>query len=211
MEFWTPTDFHSADRQLSEEKLGAYFLHRGVDMNRSRAVRTAMLVLAVAALGCQETRPISLNAPSLFLPSPQGVWAGPLTLVGTSGGECVGSVVPSFLPTNDFGTAIVTQSASGLQGTLTMEGTGLACKYSGTSTAVNIAMNATACDRTGLIVQCVGDARKLELVGSSVIGSWNGDQMTGVTTSTYNVFTVGNPPIGVGSLIATHSFEATRR
>jgi hypothetical protein len=115
------------------------------------------------------------------------------------------------LPTNDFGTATVTESASGLQGTLTMEGTGLACKYSGTSTGVNIAMNATACDRTGLIVQCVGDARKLELVGSSVLGSWNSDQMEGVTTSTYNVFTVGDHPIGVGSLIATHRFTATRR
>ena len=170
-----------------------------------------MLVLAVAALGCQGTRPLSPTAPLVFLPSPQGVWAGPLTLVGTSGGECVGSVIPSFLPTNDFGTATVTDTGLDLQATLTMEGTGLACKYTGTSTGVNIAMNATECNRTGLIVQCVGDARKLELVGSSVIGSWNGDQMIGVTTSTYNVFTVANPPIGVGSLIATHNFTATRR
>ena len=180
-------------------------------MIRSRVVRTAMLVLAVAALGCQESRFVNPNAPSLFIPSPAGVWAGPLTLVGTSGGECVGSVIPSFLPTNDFGTATLAEGNAGLEATLTTELTGLACKYTGTSTGVNIAMNATACDRTGLIVQCIGDARKLELVGSSVLGSWNGNQMTGVTTTTYNVFTVTNPPLGVGSLIATHSFTARRQ
>jgi hypothetical protein len=170
-----------------------------------------MFVLAVAALGCQESRPVNPNAPTLFFPSIQGVWAGPLTLVGVSGGECVGAVVPSFLPTDDFGTATVIQSGSDLQATLTMEGTGLACKYTGTNTGVNIAMNATSCDRTGLIVQCVGAARELQLVGSSVIGSWVGNQMTGVTTSTYNVFTTGDSRTGVGSLIATHSFAASRR
>jgi hypothetical protein len=72
-------------------------------------------------------------------------------------------------------------------------------------------MNATSCDRTGLIVQCVGGARELRLVGSSVAGTWNGTQLSGVTTSTYNVFT---PPegqqVGVGSLVATHTFTATR-
>ena len=170
-----------------------------------------MLVIAIAASGCQENRVASPNAPSLFFPSIEGVWAGPLTLVGTSGGECVGAEIPSFLPTNDFGTATVTQNGSELQATLTMEGTGLACKYTGKHTGVNIALNATSCDRTGLIVQCVGTARELELVGSSVIGSWNSNQMEGVTTSTYNVFTTTNPRVGVGSVIATHRFTATRQ
>jgi hypothetical protein len=181
-------------------------------MTRSRALRTAMLLLAVAAVSCQESRPASPTAASLFLPSLQGVWSGPLTLMGTSGGECVGSVVPSFLPTNDLGTVSLVQDGPELLATLTMESTGLACKYSGTNTGANLTMNATSCDRTGLIVQCVGGARELRLVGSSVIGTWNGTQLTGVTTSTYNVFT---PPevqqLGVGSLIATHSFQATRR
>lgn len=181
-------------------------------MTRSRFAQTAMLALALAVLGCQESRPVSPTAISLFLPSIEGVWSGPMTLVATSGGECVGSVVPSFLPTNDLGTVTVLQSGSDLQATLTMESTGLACRYTGTNTGANLAMNATSCDRHGLIVQCVGGARELRLVGSSVIGTWNGDQLTGVTTTTYNVFT---PPegqqVGVGSIVATHNFAATRR
>jgi hypothetical protein len=171
-----------------------------------------MLVLAVAAIGCQESRSVNPAAASLFLPSIQGIWSGPMTLVGTSGGECVGSVVPSFLPTDDLGTVTVTQNGTDVLATLTMERTGLACKYTGTNTGSNLAMNATSCDRDGLIVQCVGGARELQLVGSSVIGTWNGNQFTGVTTSTYNVFT---PPqgqqLGVGSLVATHSFTASRQ
>ena len=76
-----------------------------------------------------------------------------------------------------------------------------------------VAMNATACDRHGLLVECPGGAtRELRLVGSSVIATWNGDQITGRTTTTYNVFTPPDlPQLGVGSLVATHSFSATRR
>jgi hypothetical protein len=70
-------------------------------------------------------------------------------------------------------------------------------------------MNATSCDRTGLIVQCPGTARQLRLVGSSLNATWNGNQMSGVTTSTYNVLDTEEK--GVGSLIAIHNFTATRR
>ena len=191
---------------------GARFLHETVGMMRTGAVRVVMILFTVVAIGCQESRPVSPAAASLFVPSIQGVWSGPLTLVSTSGGECVGSVIPSFLPTNDLGTVSVALNGTELLATLTMESTGLACTYSGTSTGTSLAMNATSCDRTGLLVQCVGGTRELRLVGSSVIGTWSGNQFTGVTTSTYNVFT---PPEGrqdgVGSLVATHSFTAARQ
>lgn len=173
-------------------------------------MRTLVLLLALAATGCQDNRPVLPTAASLFIPTIQGVWSGPMTLVGTSGGECVGTVVPSFLPTNDLGTVSLAQTGNELSATLTMERTGLACKYDGTNTGGNLAMNATSCDRTGLVVQCVGTARELQLVGSSFNATWSGDQMTGVTTSTYNVVTT-DEKIGVGSIIATHSFTATRR
>jgi hypothetical protein len=47
-----------------------------------------------------------------------------MTLMGTSGGECVGTVIPTFLPTNDVGTVTVTQDGKDLLATLTMESTG---------------------------------------------------------------------------------------
>ena len=170
-----------------------------------------MLLLAVAAIGCQESRPASPTAASLFIPNVQGVWSGPMTLLATSGGECVAGVVPTFLPTLDFGTITLSQNNDTLAATITTESTGLACRYTGSATSSSVALNATSCDRTGLIVTCInGVPRELKLVGSSVTASWNGSQFAGRATSTYNVFTVTDE-IGVGSLVATHDFNATRR
>ena len=136
-----------------------------------------------------------------------------MTLLGTSGGECVAGVIATFLPTNDFGTVTLAQGSSSLTATMTTESTGLACRYTGSASLDTLSMNAVSCDRTGLIVACAnGVARELRLVGSSVTATWNGNVITGRATSTYNVFT---PPAGeqsgVGSLVATHSFTATRR
>ena len=73
-------------------------------------------------------------------------------------------------------------------------------------------MNAVSCDRTGLVVSCLnGQTRELRLVGSSIAGTWVGDQVTGQISSTYNVLTTGSQAVGVGSLITTHNFSATRR
>lgn len=168
-------------------------------------------LLLATALGCRDSRPSIPTAASMFIPGVQGVWSGPMTLQGTSGGECVAGVVPSFLPTLDQGTVTLAQNDEALVATLTMESTGLACKYTGTTSGASLAMNATSCDRTGLVIRCVENvARELRLVGSSVTAVWNGDQLTGRTTTTYNVFTPDGQQ-GVGSLVAAHSFTATRQ
>lgn len=182
-------------------------------MKRPGLVRALVFAAVIAALGCSDARSVAPTAASLFIPSAEGVWSGPMTLLATSGGECVAAVVPSFLPVNDFGTVTVTQGGEAMTATMTMESTGLACRYSGNATVSTLALNATACDRHGLLVQCTnGEARELRLVGSSVTATWNGNEITGRTTSTYNVFTPPEvPQLGVGSLVATHSFTATRR
>lgn len=182
-------------------------------MKGMRALQTLMFIAALAGAGCQEARSVNPAAASLFIPDVQGVWSGPLTLMATSGGECAAGVVPTFLPTNDFGTFTVAQDGSDMTGTITMESTGLACRYSGSATTSTLALNATSCDRTGLIISCVeGQARELQLVGSSVTAAWNGNQIAGRTTSTYNVFAQQDGrKVGVGSLVATHDFNATRR
>lgn len=171
-----------------------------------------MVALTVVASGCQDARQVNPAAASLFIPNVQGIWSGPMTLMGTSGGECVtGPVIPTFLPTLDFGTFTLSQDGDALAATITTESTGLACRYTGSATTSSVALNATSCDRTGLIVQCGnGVPRVLRLVGSSVTASWGGSQIVGRTTSTYNVLTVEDE-VGVGSLVATHDFNATRR
>jgi hypothetical protein len=182
-------------------------------MKLSSAIR-AVVVLAgvVATLGCNQERPVSPSAPSLFIPDLAGVWSGPMTRLSTSGGECTGQVVDTFLPVSDRATISITQTDADTSATLTTESTGLACRYTGTATLTSLAMNAASCDRTGLVVSCLnGERRELRLVGSSVAGSWVGNQLTGQVSSTYNVFTTGSAPVGVGSLVAPHSFSATRR
>jgi len=181
-------------------------------MKLSAAVRAALPLIVVATLGCQESRPVTPTAASLFIPNVEGVWSGPMTLLAARGGECAGGVVNSFLPPTDLGTVSMVQSGNALSATMTMESTGLACSYTGSATVTSLALNATSCDRTGLIVTCLdGRARELQLVGSSVTAIWTGDRVTGSVASTYNVFDVVPPKIGVGSLIANHDFVATRR
>jgi len=173
-----------------------------------------MLLLAVGLVGCQEARQVNPTAASaLFIPSVQGIWSGPMTLAATSGGECVvGDVIPTFLPSLDVGTFTLSQNADTLNATITLESTGLACRYTGSATSSSVALNATSCDRTGLVVTCAnGVPRELRLLGSSVTATWNGSQIIGRVTSTYNIFTTDDPQIGVGSLVATHDFNATRR
>jgi len=176
-------------------------------------MRAVMLSVALTALGCQDPRPAIPTAASLFIPNIEGVWNGPMTLASTSGGECVNQVVSAFLPTNDEGTATMTQSGEEVLATLTTERSGLACKYTGSATATSFAMNATSCDRTGLIITTPCGPRLVRLVGSSVIATWTGNQLTGRTVSTYNVYAPDfeDPKDGRDSLIATHTFTARRR
>jgi len=182
-------------------------------MKLTATVRAAALTAVVATLGCQDSRPSVPTAASLFIPNVEGVWSGPMTRVQANGGDCTVAVVETFLPRLDRGTLSITQSGTSFLATMTTESTGLACRYTGSATVTSLAMNATSCDRTGLLVTCAnGVVRELRLVGSSASAVWNGDQITGQTTSTYNVFT---PPEGlqegVGSVVVTHDFTATRR
>lgn len=181
-------------------------------MKFSAVAKAIVFTGALAALGCQDARPTSPDSVSLFIPNLEGVWSGPMARLASSGGECTGQVIDAFLPASDRGTITITQEGAAGASTITTESTGLACRYKGTSTLTSFAMNAESCDRTGLVVACVGGTpRELQLVGSSVSGSWTGDQLTGEMSSTYNVFTTVPPKIGLDSLVVTHKFAATRR
>lgn len=180
-------------------------------MNRFRAVRCAMLAVTVIAAGCQDSRTVNPVAASLFVPNVSGVWTGPMTLLSATGGECLGGVLPSFLPSNDQGSITIGEDGTSLTATLTMQSTGLACRFTGQATNGSLNMNATSCDRTGLIVACAdGRSRELKLVGASIDAAWDGQNIFGRTTSTYNVFT-SEDEVGVGSLVASHSLAVTRR
>lgn len=185
-------------------------------MKFSAVAKAIVFTGALAALGCQEARPTSPDSASLFTPNPEGVWSGPMTLSEyRTGDHCTGEMINTFLPVADVGTLSIAQQNADTSATFTTESTGLACRYNGTSTLTTVAMNANSCDRTRLLVNCAeGGLRVLRLVGSSVTAGWNGDQLKGQTSATYNVFLPtpgGGEGTPVASLVTTHSFSATRR
>ena len=195
-------DFTRGTNQIAMDFDGARFLHKTVGMKRTGAVRVVMVLLTVVATGCQESRTVNPAAASLFIPSVQGIWSGPMTLVATSGGECVvGSVIPTFLPTLDVGTFTLSQNADTLNATITMESTGLACRIQ-EPRRVECRSERHLLRSDSLVVTCAnGVPRELKFLGSSVTASWNGSQIAGRTTSTYNVLDTSEW-FGVGSLVA---------
>jgi len=56
-------------------------------MKLSSAIRAIVLTGVVASVGCNQERPVSPSAPSLFIPNLAGVCSGPMTLQSPSGGE----------------------------------------------------------------------------------------------------------------------------
>lgn len=185
-------------------------------MKLSAVAKAVVFTGALAALGCQEPRPTSPTDVSLFIPNVEGVWSGPMTLTEYhTSDRCTGEMINTFLPVADVGTLSIAQQKTDTSATFTTESTGLACKYDGTSTLSTVAMNAKSCDRTDLLVSCAeGGVRVLQLVGSRLTGVWSGNQLTGETSATYNVFLPkdgGAPGPAVGSLVTTHNFSATRR
>jgi hypothetical protein len=185
-------------------------------MKAASVFRAVVLAGVVATVGCNQERPVSPSDPSLFIPNAEGIWSGPMTLSDYhTGDHCTGEMINTFLPVADVGTLSIAQQNADTSATFTTESTGLACRYDGTASLTSVAMNAKSCDRTGLLVNCAeGGLRVLQLVGSRVTGVWNGNQLQGETSATYNVFIPkdgGEPGPSVASLVTTHKFSATRR
>ena len=57
-------------------------------MKLSNAVKAVVFTGALTMIGCQEVRPASPTAASLFIPDLAGIWSGPMTVVSVTGGEC---------------------------------------------------------------------------------------------------------------------------
>lgn len=172
----------------------------------------ALAMLAAVAAGCGDTVSGAPTTPSLAVSHLDGVWSGPLTLTSVSGGECTGAVAPSVFGPSDQGTLSMVQDGTSVTGRLTAQRTGLSCAFNGTATINTLSGDATSCNTTGLIVQCAnGQARELRLVGSSVSGGTSGGTITASVGTTFNVFTVQSPQVGVGSLVVNQAFTATRQ
>ena len=128
---------------------------------------------------------------SPFAVSFTGLYSGSTTLSNVSGGECVGADYSARLATGapDVGTVTITQDRSDISAVVRSATTGLTCRYEGNASLATLALTATACDVETIIFGCsTGQARVLELVGSTMTATISGTTTQGVVATSYNVF-----------------------
>jgi hypothetical protein len=132
-------------------------------------------------------------APSSSL-SVAGAWLGNSTLASVSGGECVGSLLQSAAGRRDVFLTALKQTGSSLSATVTSQGNGTSCAYSGSSSGSVVTLNLSTCQTSRVSAVRCGDGdgavRDLQLVGG---------------TLTANV----NTAIGMGTLRLTATFTWT--
>jgi hypothetical protein len=189
-------------------------------MKSGLAIGTALLAL-VSAAGCTDSTAASPTSPTAPLSSPfavsfSGLYNGSTRLASVSGGECVGAdfgaQIASAVP--DLGTVTITQNRSQINAVVRSATTGLTCRYQGDAALATFALTATSCDVEQILYRCsTGQARVLELVGSTMTASINGTTTQGVVAFSYNVFsdsTEDEQKRPVAGLILQHQFDASR-
>ena len=185
-------------------------------MTRSNSAWAALLVAGVVSSGCGASSP-GENA-AMVLPSPiianvSGMWRGPTTLVGVTGGECVGALMSAAVGAVDTRTLAIVQEGTEVSANVTSADTGLGCQYTGRVALNTLALDASSCSSAApvnIVVQCTnGNTRQLELIGSTITATVAGGVVTGTMADTFNVRDVENKP--VAGLVVNRTISATRR
>lgn len=140
-----------------------------------------------------------------------GVWSITTTVTSTSGGECFAPLFQSLIGTTGTGTVQIQQSGASLTATVTDDGGGGACTYTGTAGTNTIALNTTSCTASDALgAQCpTGGTRNVRLQTGAFTGTVTGTSVSGTSAETYNVTT--GTGAGVGILTINYSFTGTKR
>ena len=110
-------------------------------------------------------------------------------------------------------TVAITQAASAVNATLTVDGTGGNYVYAGSvgESAVSLTgSSCSACNAIGAHCPTGTAVRDIKLQTLSVTGTVSGSVLTGSQTETYNVFAQGTST-GVGTLTLVNAFTLTRQ
>jgi len=134
-----------------------------------------------------------------------------LTVTSITGGECVGVVLQSAVGRSTKLTASVQQSGSSLTATVTDDGTGTSCSYSGSAGTTTISLNLQSCPvDAGLGLRCSsGDLRDIQVVAGALTGTVSGRRITGTETSTWNTF-VSRTAIATDPMVFNGQFVLNR-
>ena len=181
---------------------------------KSALIFMASLLAAAAGMACGETAAPAAPATSPFVTQFGGLWSGSMQLANVTGGECVGPEL-SARGASDSGTISITQENSNVTATVRSTTTGLTCAYGGNGSPTTFALSANDCNGTQIVYQCAnGQARVLELVGSTMTGVVAAGAASGLVTTSYNVFsdsTIETQRRPIAGLTLQYQFNAVRR
>jgi len=153
------------------------------------------------------------SSPPPAAPSPAqvaGAWVANETLATASGGECVGADLIQAGARRDR-VLVALSGQSTMSATITSDGNGTSCAYSGTNQSGTLSLTMTTCEASRVpgIVCASGVRRDLQLVGGSVQASADSRTGTGSGTETtaWNVTVPGSTDIaGVLSVRSTFTW-----
>ena len=167
---------------------------------------TIVFLTTLLTSSCGSSSP---SAPSVAQVA--GAWVGNATLTAVSGGECVGGTLQAAIGSRDIFTAALKQAGNMLDATVTSQGNGTSCAYTGTSggSALGLTMASCQADRV-LRVRCSNGAlRDLQLQADAITA--NVDVRTGSTGTDASAWTVSVSgtavPVGLLNLTATFTWR----
>ena len=167
----------------------------------------AALVCGVLVAACSSPQPAAPSAAQVA-----GAWIANATLLSVSGGECVGADLSQAAASGRRDQLLVALSgASTINATVTAQGNGTTCAYSGSNANGALNLTMTTCQQAHLTnIQCTGGARRdLQLTSGSLQAS--ADSRTGTGSggeaTTWNVFPAGSTQaVGVLNVRSTFTW-----
>jgi hypothetical protein len=162
------------------------------------------LAVALFAVACASPPPAAPSSTQIA-----GAWVANSTLSAVgSGGECVGTALRSAIGRRDSFLAAIAGSGT-LQATLTSQGNGTICAFSGSDSGNGVALALSVCQSSRVLnVSCVtGERRDVQLVSATLqaqadsrLGNGSGSQ-----TTVWNVLDSSSQQ-QVGTLNLTETF-----
>jgi len=139
-----------------------------------------------------------------------GAWIGHSTLTSVSGGECVGVALQGAVGSKDVFSARIQQSGNDLAASLTYQGNGTSCLYTGQSGKAGVDLTLVSCPAGRVeAFRCAdGTTRLLDVSAARVAARVSNGIGAGTETTTWNVFAPGGTaPIGVLTTTAEFSWK----
>jgi hypothetical protein len=166
--------------------------------------RVSIIAAALWAAACASPQPAAPSATQIA-----GAWIADSTLSSvSSGGDCVGADLRNAIGRRDVFLAAIAGESS-IQATITSQGNGTSCAYTGTNSTSGVTLTMGMClsARVLNIVCGSGALRNVQLVGATLQAQADArlGNGSGINTSTWNVLDSSSQQ-AIGSMSLTETF-----